>query len=98
MFRKTILVLTAMAAAGLGAVSCGTSAGTTDNPVNMSLNTDPATFDPALAKGGDDFTMARLLFDTVVRKDSGNALAGGIASSWKAQDARALHLHHPRAD
>ncbi|MFG1678829.1 ABC transporter substrate-binding protein [Nonomuraea sp. NPDC049269] len=86
MFRKTILALTAIAAAGLGAAACGTAASTTD-AVNMSLNTDPATFDPALAKGGDDFTMARLLFDTVVRKDSGNALAGGIASSWKAQDA-----------
>ncbi|WP_208928452.1 ABC transporter substrate-binding protein [Streptomyces rapamycinicus] len=53
----------------------------------MSLNTDPATFDPALASGGDDYTVARLLYDTVVRKDSGNRLVGGIASTWRAEDA-----------
>ncbi|MEV0388108.1 ABC transporter substrate-binding protein [Nonomuraea sp. NPDC050643] len=90
MFRKSILAMTVVAAAGLGAVGCGAGAGAgaeTTDTVNMSLNTDPATFDPALAKGGDDFTVARLLFDTVVRKDSGNTLAGGIASSWRAEDA-----------
>ncbi|MEV1244792.1 ABC transporter substrate-binding protein [Nonomuraea sp. NPDC050022] len=86
MYRKSILALSVTAAVALGAVGCGAGGGTTDT-INMSLNTDPATFDPALAKGGDDFTVARLLFDTVVRKDAGNTLAGGIASSWTAEDA-----------
>lgn len=91
MSRRTHAVLAAVAATGLlGTTGCAVTedagAGATDT-VNMSLNTDPATLDPALAKGGDDYTVARLLFDTVVRKDSGNRLVGGIASEWKAYDA-----------
>ena len=77
-----------IAAAVVSLAACGTDAGATStDTVSMSLNTDPATFDPALAKGGDDFTVARLLFDTVVRRDEGNTLAGGIASKWTTEDA-----------
>jgi peptide/nickel transport system substrate-binding protein len=88
--RRTHAVLAVVTALGLGVAGCGVSEdagkGATDT-INMSLNTDPATFDPALAKGGDDYTVARVLFDTLVRKDSGNRLVGGIASKWKAVDA-----------
>jgi peptide/nickel transport system substrate-binding protein len=77
-----------IAAAVVSLAACGTGAGATStDTVSMSLNTDPATFDPALAKGGDDFTVARLLFDTVVRRDENNTLAGGIASKWTTEDA-----------
>lgn len=82
MFRNSILAMALVA----GLAGCGVAEGATDT-INMSLNTDPATFDPALAKGGDDFTVARLLFDTLVRKDAGNTLVGGIASKWQAEDA-----------
>ncbi len=82
MFRNSILAMALVA----GLAGCGVAEGATDT-INMSLNTDPATFDPALAKGGDDFTVARLLFDTLVRKDSGNSLVGGIASAFQAEDA-----------
>ncbi|MDH6624564.1 peptide/nickel transport system substrate-binding protein [Streptomyces sp. LBL] len=88
--RSTRAVLAVVSVLGLGVAGCGVSEdaakGSTDT-INMSLNTDPATFDPALAKGGDDYTVTRLLFDTLVRKDSGNRLVGGIASKWKAVDA-----------
>lgn len=90
MFRQSGAVLAVVAAVSLGVTGCGVDedagAGSKDT-ISMSLNTDPATFDPALAKGGDDYTVARLLFDTVVRKDSGNRLVGGVASKWKAEDA-----------
>lgn len=90
MFRQSGAVLAVVAALGLSATGCGVDEdalrGSTDT-ISMSLNADPATFDPALASSGDDYTMARLLFDTVVRKDSGNRLVGGIASTWKAEDA-----------
>ncbi|SFW80003.1 peptide/nickel transport system substrate-binding protein [Amycolatopsis australiensis] len=76
-----VAVLLCTAAAG-----CGVATGSPDT-LYMSLNTDPATFDPALAKGGDDYTVARMLFDTLVRKDQGNSLAPGIASRWTAEDA-----------
>jgi peptide/nickel transport system substrate-binding protein len=80
--------LTLVALVGLAVAGCGGPASSaSSDTLSMSLNTDPATFDPALAKSGDDYTVARLLFDTVVRKDEGNTLAGGIASKWKATDA-----------
>lgn len=72
---------------GLAACGGGDVAEGGADTVTMSLNTDPATFDPALAKGGDDFTVARMLFDTVLRRDEGNTLVGGVASEWTAQDA-----------
>ncbi|WP_284748211.1 ABC transporter substrate-binding protein [Amycolatopsis sp. RTGN1] len=70
----------------VAAAGCGVAAGSPDT-LYMSLNTDPATFDPALAKGGDDYTVARMMFDTLVRKDQGNTLAPGIASHWSVEDA-----------
>jgi peptide/nickel transport system substrate-binding protein len=86
--RQSAVPLVLVAAVGLSMAGCaGPASSTSRDTLNMSLNTDPATFDPALAKSGDDYTVARLLFDTVVRKDEGNTLAGGIASAWKAIDA-----------
>ncbi|MFI7062418.1 ABC transporter substrate-binding protein [Kribbella sp. NPDC050124] len=88
MLRQSAVPLALVAAVGLAVAGCGGPASSESrDTLSMSLNTDPATFDPALAKGGDDYTVARLLFDTVVRKDEGNTLAGGIASEWKAIDA-----------
>ena len=88
MFRQSAVPLALLATAGLLVAGCGGPASSASrDTLSMSLNTDPATFDPALAKGGDDYTVARLLFDTVVRKDEGNTLAGGIAKEWKAIDA-----------
>ncbi|HEX6360652.1 ABC transporter substrate-binding protein [Actinophytocola sp.] len=88
MLRRSWVAAGVIAAAVVSLAACGTDAGATStDTVSMSLNTDPATFDPALAKGGDDFTVARLLFDTVVRRDEKNTLAGGIASKWSTEDA-----------
>ncbi|MEV7605756.1 ABC transporter substrate-binding protein [Paenarthrobacter sp. NPDC089322] len=62
-------------------------ASATTDTVNMSLTTDPSSFDPTLARGADDYTVAPLLFDTLLRKDDGGALVGGLASKWEAIDA-----------
>jgi peptide/nickel transport system substrate-binding protein len=86
--RQSGVPLALVATVGLALTACGGPASSdAQDTINMSLSTDPATFDPALAKAADDYTVARLLFDTVVRKDDGNKLAGGIASEWKAVDA-----------
>ncbi|GHE84064.1 peptide ABC transporter substrate-binding protein [Amycolatopsis deserti] len=85
MFRRTRATAVA-ALMCLTAAGCGVGEGSPDT-IYMSLNTDPATFDPALAKSGDDYTVVRMLFDTLVRKDQGNTLAPGIAASWTAEDA-----------
>lgn len=88
MLGRSCLAAGVIAAAVVSLAACGTDAGATStDTISMSLNTDPASFDPALAKGGDDFTVARLLFDTVVRRDDNNTLAGGIASKWSTEDA-----------
>lgn len=88
MLGRSLVAAGVIAAAVVSLAACGTGASATStDTVSMSLNTDPATFDPALAKGGDDFTVARLLFDTVVRRDENNTLAGGIASTWSTEDA-----------
>lgn len=76
--------------AALGMAACaptGAGAGDSDGTINLSLNTDPATFDPVQVRGGDDFTVSRFLFDTLLRKDEGNTFAGGLASDWETIDA-----------
>jgi peptide/nickel transport system substrate-binding protein len=88
----TSVLAASMLLTGCSANGGGAGGGATTDTINMALNTDPATFDPALAKAGDDYTTARLLFDTVVRKDADNKLVGGIASSWTAKDAAHYQL------
>lgn len=76
----------AVALTGCAGSANGTGAGSTDT-VNMSLSTDPSSFDPTLARSADDYTVAPLLFDTVLRKDDNGVLVGGLASTWDAKDA-----------
>lgn len=65
--------------------SDGSASGT--DTIRTTLLTDPSTFDPALSRATDDYTTARLLFDTLLRRDDDNRLVGGIASEWEAVDA-----------
>ncbi|MEQ3548958.1 ABC transporter substrate-binding protein [Pseudonocardia nematodicida] len=65
-----------------GCTTGGETAGGTDT-IRGAWITDPTTFDPALATATDDFRAVRLTYDTVVRRDSGGELVGGLASSWE---------------
>ena len=42
----------------------------------------PAGFDPTLAMSLPDFTLARQSYDSLVRKDEGGGVTGGIATKW----------------
>lgn len=50
--------------------------------INSTIPADPTTFIPARGTALDDFYMARLLFDTVVRRDDDNEFVGGLAETW----------------
>lgn len=98
MNRRTTLGISALAisAMALAACSSGPDEGPIDSTdpddystdsISMALSTDPATFDPALGRSIDDYTTARMLFDTLLRKDDDNELVGGVAESYEAIDA-----------
>jgi peptide/nickel transport system substrate-binding protein len=80
------ITVTAFVLTGCSSGTNGGSAPSTDT-VNLSLTTDPSSFDPTVGRGGDDYTVAPLLFDRVLRKDDNGALVGGLATDWTATDA-----------
>jgi peptide/nickel transport system substrate-binding protein len=82
----TALALTGCTGAGNGSGSGATPA--TDT-IRTTLGADPTTFDAAKANAKDDYEVARLLFDSVVRKDNDGKLIAGVASSWKATPTEA---------
>ncbi len=90
----TVIVATLAAACsssdgggGQGADADGTSSGYSTDTISTLLNTDPSGFDPARATAADDYTVDRMLFDSLLRKDADNALVGGLASDWEQVDA-----------
>lgn len=93
--RSPLAVVIAVAAltgmlAGCSAGTSGTSkTGVSTTTLRTTLTADPTTFDAAKANAKDDYEVARLLFDSVVRKDDDGKLIAGIASSWKATPTHA---------
>lgn len=61
-------------------------AGSTDT-LTAAIGTDPTSFDPAKSRAQDDYYVNRLLYDTLLRKDENNTLAGGLATDWTATSA-----------
>jgi len=43
----------------------------------------PATFDPVRGVSLPDYLTARMSYDTLLRKDDGNELVGGLAETWE---------------
>jgi peptide/nickel transport system substrate-binding protein len=78
--------LIALTALSLTACASGGAGGASDS-INATLGTDPGGFDPALARAADDYVVDRMLFDTLLRKDDGNTLVGGLATEWEAASA-----------
>lgn len=97
MSNRSLVSVTAITAAAFVLSGCSGGAGGNAAPstdtVNMSLTTDPSSFDPTIARGQDDYTLAPLLFDTVTRKDDDGTLVGGLATKWTAEDASHYTLH-----
>ncbi len=90
-FRTTTAAAVLAAVALLSACSGGGDASddgsAASGTIDALLTTDPSTFDPATAAGGDDYTVDRLLYDTLLRRDDDAALVGGLATDWEAIDA-----------
>lgn len=88
MRKRRLAGLAVPLAAVLTLTGCGFLGGSSAalGTVNVALNTDPATLDPALGRSLDDYNMSRLLFDTLTRRDA-NGLVGGLATSWKPVSA-----------
>lgn len=57
--------------------------------IRGALITDPTSFDPALTTAVDDYRTARLLYDTVLRRDLDGEIIPGIATDWELTDAGA---------
>lgn len=55
-----------------------------DTVVRTTFTSDPKSFDPAKGDNLNDYMAARVLYDTLVRRDDGGKLIPGIAESWTA--------------
>ena len=91
MSARPVITTAVVALSMIAMTGCATGGGgaaVTDS-ISASLGTDPGGFDPALARAADDYYVDRMLFDTLLRKDANNELAGGLATAWTADSASA---------
>ncbi|NTW40497.1 MAG: ABC transporter substrate-binding protein [Cellulomonadaceae bacterium] len=98
MARKFFAATTLAVAAGVALTACSSgdqpagdssssaSAASTDT-INTVLWYAPSNFDPATASSSPDLTVARLGFDTLLRKGDGGEYLGGLATDWAATSA-----------
>jgi peptide/nickel transport system substrate-binding protein len=81
-----VMIGMALAGCTTGGTASGSSvasgAPATDT-VRTTLSADPTTFSPLNSRSKDDYTLARYLFDTLVRRDEGGKVVGGLASKWE---------------
>lgn len=81
----TIAVTIALAAVGC-TTTAPTPAASTDT-IRTTIDI-PATFDPTLTTSLPDFLLARMSYDTLVRRDAGG-LVPGLATKWTSTPTRA---------
>ena len=62
--------------------------GAATTTIRSSLTTDPTSFDPSKVPALDDYRVARLGYDTLLRKDA-DGLVAGLAKSWEATSTQA---------
>ncbi|WP_020520757.1 ABC transporter substrate-binding protein [Catelliglobosispora koreensis] len=76
-----LVVLTSMAMA-----ACTTGGNETESPteakVSIAMVGDPSTLDPHKSTPAHELMMARMMFDTLVRRDDGGKMIAGLAKSW----------------
>lgn len=88
--RRSHIMLASACAAGLVLTGCTTGAGDNAAAQSEGMSTDtirttveqPGTFDPTQVRSLPDFLMARLSYDTLLRKDAEGKLTGGLATEW----------------
>ncbi len=92
--RRAAAAVATIAAVGLLAAGCSTAPAevTVEGGIEAVLNADPATFDPVHTRGVNDYTLARVLYDTVLRKADDGEIVAGLASGWDAVSAAEYRL------
>ncbi|MDR1824454.1 MAG: ABC transporter substrate-binding protein [Bifidobacteriaceae bacterium] len=63
------------------------TAAPTGGTINTVLWYAPSNFNPATSSSSPDYTVARLGFDTLLRKGDNGEYLGGLASDWEAASA-----------
>lgn len=84
----TMAGLIAVTIGGVVLSGCAPTTQASDDTLRATIDT-PATFDPTLALSLPDFQLARLSFDTLVRRDESGVVAG-LASEWQVDPTSAL--------
>ncbi|MFF5986423.1 ABC transporter substrate-binding protein [Prauserella flavalba] len=85
---RLLAMVTATACAGALAACATSTAGPAETgTVRTVLNSDPSSFDPTQAQGQQTFQVASLLYDTLLRRDEGSTLTGGLATDWATESA-----------
>jgi len=94
--NRPLLTLGAAAlTAGLAVTGCTTqssdssSSGSGGDKASIAMASDPTTLDPQKGTVAADFLMARMLYDSLVRRDDGGKIIAGLATSWKASPTKA---------
>ena len=82
--RRVLAVVAILVASACSAPTAGPAETGTLRTV---FNSDPSSFDPAMAQGHQTFQIASLLYDTLLRRDVDQKLVGGLASSWTTESA-----------
>lgn len=98
MIKKTAAVAGAAAfVLALGACTTGspadsgaTGAGPATSTIRTAINATPTTFAPWAVRNKDDYDMARLLFNTLVRRGADNQIVPALATKWKVSPTRAV--------
>lgn len=87
----TTLGVAAALTAGLALAACTTSSGGTSGggsgdktKVAIAMASDPTTLDPGKGSVAADFLIARMLYDTLVRRDDGGKIIAGLATAWNS--------------
>lgn len=92
--RRSSALVAVVAIAGITLMGCTSGGGNGNNgggtgvseptidTLRVPWGTDPRTFDPALVSSFEDYRVATLSYDTVVRLDD-NGIVPGIAESWE---------------
>lgn len=65
-----------------GCTTGGGGAGPDTDTIRGAWIEDPTTFDPALTQTTDDYRAARLVYDTLIRRDLDGEFIPGLAESW----------------
>jgi peptide/nickel transport system substrate-binding protein len=91
-FSKIAIPIALVASSALVLSGCATT-GESDAVATDTIRTTtdiPAGFDPSLSQSLPDFVLARQSFDTLVRKDDGGGVVGGIATKWETTPTSAV--------